>query len=456
MFDDFRLMHSLCELHDLVLCKKLIKKICFFVWVSSFWMDLISIHDELLYIHLNGWYLKSKEFTMRKFITVINVMLMLTGKTVYAGDIDIVVTGTVTRSYSVNLTNKVTLGSGLSNCAMIGSVNSIDMGGTVATKNDGSGKVAYYTLIERSSSSAVEVCSGQYANYRIYKTSVDGIGISYNDADPSSESKGSPITPTALTKYIANVNTTNVHVWVDVRLWRYSAAADSLPFGLINIQGPAISQGVGASSAGDVIDHCSSLSTGTNPRLCLTDIIKYPLITTSVYSGTCEFVDASKIVQMGKRNIPANSAEGYGSPWVDASFQLRCPDAWGFYSNPSSPTTITRNSAVMVTVKPRDGVVNASKGIFKLDGSGAQGVGIQLAWGDYGSQGETPAKPVQLNTPTNASGISSNFAAGPYAKGSNAVSGDGTIKMAARYIRTTGTVQPGPANGLVEILANYQ
>jgi hypothetical protein len=114
-------------------------------------MDLISIHDELLYIHLNGWYLKSKEFTMRKFITVINVMLMLTGKTVYAEDIDIVVTGTVTRSYSVNLTNKVTLGSGLSNCAMIGSVNSIDMGGTVATKNDGSGKVAYYTLIERSS-----------------------------------------------------------------------------------------------------------------------------------------------------------------------------------------------------------------------------------------------------------------------------------------------------------------
>jgi hypothetical protein len=30
---------------------------------------------------------------MRKFITVINVMLMLTGKTVYAEDIDIVVEG---------------------------------------------------------------------------------------------------------------------------------------------------------------------------------------------------------------------------------------------------------------------------------------------------------------------------------------------------------------------------
>lgn len=100
MFDNFRLMHSLCESHGLVLCKKLIKKICFFVWVSSFWMDLISIHDELLYIHLNGWYLKSKEFTMRKFITVINVMLMLTGKTVYAENIDITVDGTVIRPYS--------------------------------------------------------------------------------------------------------------------------------------------------------------------------------------------------------------------------------------------------------------------------------------------------------------------------------------------------------------------
>ncbi|TCW48162.1 fimbrial protein [Phytobacter diazotrophicus] len=393
---------------------------------------------------------------MRKILAVMSVMLILGGKTVHAENINISVDGTVIRPYSVNLTNKATLGSGLSNCAMIGSVNSVNMGGTVVTKTSGSGKVTYYTLIDRSSSSANEVCSGQYANYRIYKTSVDGIGISYNDADPSSESKGSPITPTALTKYIANVNTTNVHVWVDVRLWRYSASADSLPSGLLNIEGPTIAQGVGASSAGDVIDRCSSYATGTNPRLCLTDIIKFPLITTSVYSGTCEFVDASKTVQMGKRNIPANSAEGYGTAWVDASFQLRCPDAWGYYSNPSSPTTVTRNSAVMVTVKPRDGVVNASKGIFKLDGSGAQGVGIQLAWGDYGSQGQTPAKPVQLDTPTNASSISSNFAAGPYATGSNAVSGDGTIKMAARYIRTTGTVQPGPANGLVEILANYQ
>lgn len=372
------------------------------------------------------------------------------------GNIDITVDGTVIRPYSVNLTNKVTLGSGLSNCAMIGSANTIDMGGVWANKTDGNPNVSYYISISKADSSAVEVCSGQYANYRIYKTSVDGIGISYNDADSRSVSKGYPITPIAMTKYEVNVNSTSVHVWVDVRLWRYSAAADSLPFGLLNIQGPAIAQGVGASSAGDVIDRCSSLSTGTNPRLCLTDIIKYPQITTSVYSGTCEFVNASKTVQMGKRNIPANAAEGYGTAWVDASFQLRCPDAWGYYSNPSSPTTITRNSAVMVTVKPRDGVVNASKGIFKLDGSGAQGVGIQLAWGDYGSQGETPAKPVQLNTPTNASGISSNFAAGPYAKGSNAVSGDGTIKMAARYIRTTGTVQPGPANGLVEILANYQ
>ncbi|PXW61255.1 fimbrial protein [Grimontella sp. AG753] len=394
---------------------------------------------------------------MRKILAVMSVMLVLGGKTVHAENIDVVVTGTVTRSYSVNLTNKVTLGSGLSNCAMIGSVNSIDMGGTVATKNDGDAKVTYYTNIRSEGFDVNEVCSGQYANYRIYKTSVDGIGISYNDADPASQSKGKPISQASLVKYTtANVNTTNVHVWVDVRLWRYSASADSLPSGLLNIQGPAIAQGVGAAAAGDVINSCTPYASGINPRLCLTDIIKFPLITTSVYSGTCEFVDASKTVQMGKRNIPANAAEGYGSPWVDASFQLRCPDAWGYYSNPSSPTTVTRNSAVMVTVKPRDGVVNASKGIFKLDGSGAQGVGIQLAWGDYGSQGQTPAKPVQLDTPTNASSISSNFAAGPYATGSNAVSGDGTIKMAARYIRTTGTVQPGPANGLVEILANYQ
>ena len=393
---------------------------------------------------------------MREVTTVISIVLILAGKTVYAEDINITIDGTVVRPYSANLANKVTLGTGLSNCAMIGSVNSVNMGGTWAKKNDGSPKVTYYTLINRADRSAVEVCSGQYANYRIYKTTVDGIGISYNDADPGSQSKGEPITPTALTKYSVSTDRNNVQLWADIRLWRYSSSADSLPSGLLNIEGPALAQGFGATEAGDVINNCTSYSTGTNPRLCFTDIIKFPQITTSVYSGTCEFVNASKTVQMGNRNIPANAPEGYGTSWVDASFQLRCPDAWGYYSNPSSPTAVTRNSAVMVTVKPRDGVVNASKGIFKLDGSGAQGVGIQLAWGDYGSQGETPAKPVQLNTPTNASGISSNFAAGPYATGSNAVSGDGTIKMAARYIRTTGTVQPGPANGLVEILANYQ
>jgi type 1 fimbria pilin len=54
--------------------------------------------------------------------------------------------------------------------------------------------------------------------------------------------------------------------------------------------------------------------------------------------------------------------------------------------------------------------------------------------------------------------LSSSFIAGPYAQGSNVITGNGmaTIKMAARYIRTTGNLQAGLAKSRVEVLANYQ
>lgn len=391
---------------------------------------------------------------MRKLTAIITagVFLLPCVNGANAASLNVSVTGVWDVDKTINTTNKITLGNSATVCSLIGSVGSINMGQNTATMSTSG---TYYISIQSTGGvNASQVCSGQQSNYIIYKTSVDGIGISFNDSDSASQSKGQPVPlwPQLLTKF-SKSGTAGIGTWVDIRLWKYSSAADLLPFGLQAIYAPAIVQGVGD---GSLSVGCNTVSgNANNTSVCYTNRVR-PNITTSIYSSSCQFVNASKTVQMGTHAIPGNAVQGYGARWVDASFQLSCPNAYGYNSDPTNTSAITKNSAVTVTVQPRNGVIDASNGIIKLDGTGAQGVGIQLAWGDYGNQNTTPSNPVKLNTPTNANTLSSNFASGPYAIGSNPVSGDGTIKMAARYIRTTGTLQPGPANAIVEILANYQ
>lgn len=388
----------------------------------------------------------------RKVITGGAILLFMSGEA-YAANLTVTVSGTVDVVKNINTTNKITLGNSIPNCTIIGSAGSINLSQNVATLNISG---TYYLSVQNSSTVyASEVCVGQQANYKIYKTSVDGIGISYNDSDSASQSRGKPIPvwPQLLTKF-AKSGSVGIGTWAEVRLWKYSSAANSLPFGVLNIQGPAVLQGVGDGSS-DVM--CNTMSGNANGiAVCYVNRIRPPQFTTSVYSSPCEFVNASKTVQMGKHVMPLGTPEGKGTPWVDASFQLRCSDAWGYSSDATNPNNLTKNNTVTVTVQPRDGFIDATNGIIKLDGTGAEGVGIQLAWGDYSSLGTVPLKPVKLNTPTNANTLSSHFTAGPYSIGGNAVSGDGSIKMAARYIRTGETLKPGLANAKVEIMANYQ
>jgi hypothetical protein len=162
--------------------------------------------------------------------------------------------------------------------------------------------------------------------------------------------------------------------------------------------------------------------------------------------------------------------------WKDASFKLTCADGYGYggayntnQTNPYAyPYSISpagsysanniKNGRVQINIVPYTGVVDANKGIIALDGTGAQGYGIQLAWGDYSSQtsGE-PAKPVMLNTPIDANKLNAGFRAGDTPLGGNGFSGtDNTIKMAARYVRTTGATASGEANAVVQVIANYQ
>ncbi len=77
--------------------------------------------------------------------------------------------------------------------------------------------------------------------------------------------------------------------------------------------------------------------------------------------------------------------------------------------------------------------------------------------GDPASQGNIPAKPVQLGSWVNANTANSNYTNTAYAIGASAIptGADGKIKMSARYLRNTEEVEPGVANASVEVIATY-
>ncbi|WEF29373.1 hypothetical protein PYR66_06550 [Klebsiella aerogenes] len=189
--------------------------------------------------------------------------------------------------------------------------------------------------------------------------------------------------------------------------------------------------------------------------------------------GTCNVQGDNVNVDMGKYD----GLNGH-SDWKDASFHLVCPDGYGYggtydtkqldphsnYYNISPGGSYTANNQlngrVQVKIIPLNSeVIDANRGIIALDGSGAQGYGIQLAWGDYSTQttGDDPASPVILGTPVDANTLNSAFSKNSTPIGGNAFTGgDNTIKMAARYVRTTGDAMYGSANAIVQVIANYQ
>lgn len=187
--------------------------------------------------------------------------------------------------------------------------------------------------------------------------------------------------------------------------------------------------------------------------------------------GTCNIEGDNVKVNMGNYN---EQGDGH-SDWKDASFKLVCPDGLGYGISATEPgdgydypfdvgpvpdisSNVRMNGQVTISIVPYTDIIDANKGIIALDGSGAKGYGIQLAWGDYSRQNSVePVNPVLLNSNVSANSLNSGFSAGPTLIGGNAFNGtDNTIKMAARYIRTIDEIEPGPANAVVQVIANYQ
>lgn len=319
----------------------------------------------------------------------------------------------------------------------------------------------HYSILRSDDSAPVKIG----ADY-IYKTSVPGIGISL-------ESYNSPqIAPLRLypqtVKWGDLIN--DLGLWLHIKIWKIPGTVP-VSSGPISFTGPTVGQ--------ILLKNGYTFATSNPERLW--DNNKGWVASSRQLQGTLIFEQNTCNLEMGSKTVLMGKYGGSGggkSSWKDASFKLNCPNAWGYGGTTKSwngadgysyPDNVSPNSAITantqkngplrIQIIPCTPVVDAAKGILALDGSGAQGYGIQLAWGEHGTLGAgEPAKPVILNNWTKASELNSAYRSSEYVPGATVIptGADGTIRMAARYIRTPGSVQPGPANAAVEVIASYQ
>lgn len=308
-----------------------------------------------------------------------------------------------------------------------------------------------------------------FNGYKIFPTTVKGIGISFNDAH-NSPNPAYPAWPNALWPHAAS-GSFQGDTWIDIRVWK---TPEFTPAGNIDFTGPVFMQILSPTASEDTISSCpDNTSEGKiDNRTCvwLSREIKGSV---NFQSGTCELTNTTRTVYMGSYHSSIGK-----SPWKDARFTLTCPAAYGYNSTVSnadnpfdandgsrSAQNATRNKPVRIQIYPYGNVINATQGIFALTPGGAEGYGIQLAWGAPGEQthADNPISPVVFgfNGRVLASSKNSNFndgSGGNIGLGARAlpVGADGTINMSARYIRTTGPIKPGPADGKVEIIAAYE
>ena len=331
--------------------------------------------------------------------------------------------------------------------------------GMQTSKCDSGTNALYYSLI--SSSPSV----GKQGSYDIYSTDVQGIGISItHDGGTSSV----PVYPKVESFGTPSLGTP---FWAKIIYWKIPGKIP-MTSGPITVTGPDAAVLVMSSGNNYATSDPNRVTDDGLAYISSSRILK---LTMMFQPGTCNIEGDNVKVDMGAYD----GANGYSS-WKDASFKILCPNALGYggmsdtdnrnsqndKSNfPTSiPTdaTITKstklNGRITISIVPYTEVTDYNNGILSLDGTGAKGYGIQLAWGDYSTQNATePAKPVILNSYIDANSLNSAFRSGDTPIEQNAFTGgDNTIKMAARYIRTSGDTAPGPANAVVQVIANYQ
>lgn len=293
----------------------------------------------------------------------------------------------------------------------------------------------------------------------IYPTSIPGLGLSFTSL--TGNNVGAVIKPYPEIVRRGFWISNGWGLWFNMILWKIPG---DLPSGVLSFTGPTIVQGYVQNTAGNTFVN-TSMTYGISPTFFT---VTSRILTGSVtlVNGTCELMGGDKQVQLGRLD---NEPIINSSAWTDASFTLKCPKAFGYggtnsnYFEGSSAGTNTantvKNGTVTVNIIPRTEIITRNHrgatigGTIALDGTGAKGYGVQIAWGDFAQQSQdAPAKPVMFNTPVPASQLNSAYGSGPYAFGSDMPNSE--IKMAARFVKT-GPVQPGPAKAAIEVVATY-
>ena len=229
---------------------------------------------------------------------------------------------------------------------------------------------------------------------KIYSTDVQGIGVSINDPVHSNWAYD----PYPKTEGDIGVISAGTVMYVEVTFWKIPGAI-VFPEGPITVNGPEM---------GIFYSNWSYTLTTQNPsRIYQINSGGSDYKSGPAYLAGSRMLRATFIFQPGTCSIEGNNvnvsmgnydgSNGH-SLWKDASFKLICPDGYGYggtydttkkdpYSNPYniSPggTYVDNNKSngrVQVSIVPYTETIDANKGILALDGTGAQGYGIQLAW----------------------------------------------------------------------------
>ena len=298
----------------------------------------------------------------------------------------------------------------------------------------------------------------KYGSDYIFPTKIDGLGISFYDANVTNKSLGS-YSEGALMRASAWTLSTggyyyNAFFLIKVKLWKIPGKFNPEQFnsdGMLEFDDIKVVQALQILTAGDTWgsdqpDRGEALlanSWNTNSVSLSGGFFVYP--------GTCDI--ANQTVIMG--NFSPSDIPNY-SPWKDVTFTINCPEAWGYgkIATISSNNTINsraknkNNSGIIITVYPRTTIIDNSRSIIGLKTGGAEGYGIQLAWGAAAVQPTTgdPTNKVTFNQPKVLN--TTNY-------GNTGQTTTQLINMAARYIRTTGTVQAGRADASIEVVASY-
>ena len=432
---------------------------------------LISLEDEISYIALVEK--SEKGLAMRRLRVLLAGSILLYVSEVSAGVVTCNLGGrflnwaSMDTPFELNVTKvnpaknvHIGLGSNIQDYTVLYQIKRVNVG-VVSVDACIPNPELHYTILRSDDSAPVKIG----ADY-IYKTSVPGIGISLESYNVHTN----PLRLYPQTVKHGGV-ISGLGMWLHIKIWKIPGTVP-VSSGPISFTGPTVGQ--------ILLNHGDTFATSNPERLW--DNNKGWVASSRQLQGTLIFEQNTCNLEMGSKTVLMGKYDGSGggkSAWKDASFRLNCPNAWGYGGTATSrgdendgynyPNSVAPNSAITantqkngplrIQIIPRTPVVDAAKGILALDGSGAKGYGIQLAWGEHGTLGAgEPAKPVILNSWTKASELNSAYRSSEYVPGATVIptGADGTIRMAARYIRTTGSVQPGPANAAVEVIASYQ